>query len=172
MEKIIRIDKEHSLKVDNNLEWMMIYKSQFGHDIVPEIMPIVGAISEMIGSLAAGGIEIKSAEDFVQRLDKEILTNMLVELTGLEFVSFINMCWALAKSADPDIEEPRVWIKQFNTFPVDILAPEIFELIVRGVVSEKNWKRLQSQMKSLRPKKKDEPTSSKSSPQESLADSQ
>lgn len=170
MEKTIRIDKDHEITVNNNLSWMMIYKSQFGHDIVPEVMPLIGAISEMVSGLAAGGMEIKSAEDFVSRLDKEILTNMLVELTGLEFVSFINVCWALAKSADPDIDEPTVWIRQFDSFPVDILAPEIFELIVKGVVSEKNWKRLQSQIKSLKPKKKAGQTSSKSSPQESQAD--
>ena len=170
MIKTIRIDKNHEITVDNNLAWMMIYKSQFGPDIVPEVMPLIGAISEMISGLAANGLEITSAEDFVSRLDKEILTNMLVELTGLEFVSFVNVCWALAKSANPDIDEPMVWIRQFDSFPVDILAPEIFELIVRGVVSEKNWKRLQSQIKSLRPKKKAGQTSSKSSPQESQAD--
>ena len=170
MEKNIRIDKNHSLTVNNNLAWMMIYKSQFGHDIVPEVMPLIGAVSEMISGLAASGMEIKSAEDFIQRLDKDILTNMLVELTGLEFVSFVNVCWALAKSADPDIDEPMAWIRQFDSFPVDILAPEIFELIVRGVVSEKNWKRLQSQIKSLKPKKIAEQISSKSSPQESPAD--
>lgn len=170
MEKTIRIDKDHEITVNNNLAWMMIYKSQFGHDIVPEVMPLIGAISEMVSGLAAGGMEITSAEDFVSRLDKEILTNMLVELTGLEFVSFVNVCWALAKSADPDIDEPMVWIRQFDSFPIDILAPEIFELIVKGVVSEKNWKRLQSQIKSLKPKKKAGQTSSKSSPQESQAD--
>ena len=167
MEKTIRIDNNHQLTVNNNLAWMMIYKSQFGHDIIPEIMPLLGAFSEMISGLAASGLDIKNAEDLIKRLDKDIVTNMLVELTGLEFIAFINICWAMAKSADPDIEEPMVWIRQFDSFPLDILAPEIFSLALQGVMSEKNWTRLQEQMRSLKPKtsKTTKQTSSKSSPQ-------
>lgn len=171
MEKTIRIDNDHQLTVNNNLAWMMIYKQQFGHDIIPEIMPLLGAVSEMIAGLAASGLEIKNAEELMKRLDKDIVTNMLVELTGLEFIAFINICWAMAKSADPDIEEPMIWIRQFDSFPLDILAPEIFSLAVQGVVSEKNWTRLQDQIRSLKPKKKKaKQTSSKSSPQASAAD--
>lgn len=167
MEKTIRIDNEHQLTVNNNLAWMMIYKSQFGHDIIPEIMPLLGAVSEMISGLAESGLDIKNAEDLMKRLDKDIVTNILVELTGLEFIAFINICWAMAKSADANIDEPMVWIRQFDSFPLDILAPEIFSLALQGVMSEKNWTRLQEQMKSLRPKKKTKQTSSKSSPQAS-----
>lgn len=170
METTIQISEKQSFKVDNSLAWMMIYKSQFGHDIIPELMPFLGALSEMITGLVADGLEIKNAEDLMRRLDKETMTNMLVELTGVEFVSFLNICWAMAKCADPTIEEPVRWMKQFDTFPLDIVAPEIFGLAIQGVVSEKNLKRLQEQMKSLKPKKKTEQTSSKSSPQESLAD--
>ena len=170
MEKTIQISETQSFKVDNSLAWMMIYKSQFGHDIIPELMPFVGALSEMISGLVADGLEIKSAEDLMSRLDKETMTNMLVELTGVEFVSFLNICWAMAKCADPTIEEPVRWMKQFETFPLDIVAPEIFSLAIQGVVSEKNLKRLQEQIKSLKPKKKTRRTSSKSSPQESHAD--
>ena len=133
-------------------------------------MPFLGALSEMISGLVADGLEIKSAEDLMSRLDKETMTNMLVELTGVEFVSFLNICWAMAKCADPTIEEPVRWMKQFETFPLDIVAPEIFSLAIQGVVSEKNLKRLQEQIKSLKPKKKTRRTSSKSSPQESHAD--
>lgn len=170
MENTIQISETQSFKVDNSLAWMMIYKSQFGHDIIPELMPFVGALSEMISGLVADGLEIKSAEDLMSRLDKETMTNMLVELTGVEFVSFLNICWAMAKCADPTIEEPVRWMKQFETFPLDIVAPEIFSLAIQGVVSEKNLKRLQEQIKSLKPKKKTRRTSSKSSPQESHAD--
>ena len=170
MEKTIQISETQSFKVDNSLAWMIIYKSHFGHDLIPALMPFLGALSEMISGLVADGLEIKSAEDLMSRLDKETMTNMLVELTGVEFVSFLNICWAMAKCADPTIEEPVRWMKQFETFPLDIVAPEIFSLAIQGVVSEKNLKRLQEQIKSLKPKKKTRRTSSKSSPQESHAD--
>lgn len=175
MEKTIRIDDDHALRVDNNLAWMMIYKSQFGHDIIPEIMPFLGAMSEMITGLAESGFHFESAEELMQRLDKNTMTNMLVELTGVELVSFLNICWAMAKSADDDIEEPIRWIRQFDTtFPLDKVAPELFSLIMQGVMSEKNWKRLQESMRSLKPKKTrkktTKQTSSKSSPQESVTD--
>ena len=170
MEKTITIDEKTSFKADNSLAWMMIYKSQFGHDIIPEMMPFLGALSELVSGLAAEGLEIKDTQDLMQRLDKETLTNMLIELAGVEFVSFLNICWAMAKCADPEIEEPIRWLKQFETFPLDIVAPEIFGLAVQGVVSEKNLKRLQGQIKSLKPKKKAKQTSSKSSLQESQTD--
>lgn len=168
MEKTIVIDNEHSFKVDNCLAWMMIYKSQFGHDIVPEMMPFLGALSEMVTGLVADGTDIKDAKELMSRLDKETVTNMLVELSAVEFVSFLNICWAMAKCADPSIEEPIRWIKQFDSFPLDVIAPEVFGLAVSGVVSEKNLQRLQRQIKSLKPKKKKtKQTSSKSSQQAS-----
>ena len=79
MEKTITIDEKTSFKADNSLAWMMIYKSQFGHDIIPEMMPFLGALSELVSGLAAEGLEIKDTQDLMQRLDKETLTNSLQE---------------------------------------------------------------------------------------------
>ena len=57
----------------------------------------------------------------------------------------------LAKCADEDIPAPREWIEQFETFPVDVVAPEVFSLIFKGVVSSKNLKRLEDLKKRIQP---------------------
>ena len=67
----------------------------------------------------------------------------------------------MAKCADESIEEPRRWVRQFDAFPLDEVGPDIFEMIAGSVVSTKNLQRLQSAMKSLKPKKQ-KSTSTKS----------
>lgn len=172
MQERIVIDDTHSFDINNNVAWMMIYKSQFGHDIIPELMPLLGAAKEMITGLAEGGLEIKDPEDLIKRLDQDVITNMLIELAALESVAFYNICWAMAKCQDPSIPEPITWLKQFDTgFPLDIIAPKVMGTAIQGVVSEKNWTRLQEQISSLRPKKKKKRTSNKSSRQESQTES-
>lgn len=57
----------------------------------------------------------------------------------------------MAKAADEDIEEPREWVKQFNTFPLDVILPQVFTMVTQGMLSTKNWKRLQAAIKSLKP---------------------
>ena len=70
---------------------------------------------------------------------------------AIESVDLLNIVWAMAKNADEEIPEPREWFKQFDVFPVDVIAPAVFELIFKAMVSTKNLKRLQSLRESLQP---------------------
>ena len=161
MEKTINIgDKE--VRLNNNVGWAMAYRDQFGRDIVPSLMPMLAAAMDVFTGLLneTGKTDNIGFDDIAKVADGDALINAAIHLGGLEFVDFINITWALAKCADEDIPEPKIWIKQFNTFPIDIIGPAVFDLIVKGVVSSKNLKWAQEQIKRIRPIK--EPTSMKS----------
>jgi hypothetical protein len=57
-------------------------------------------------------------------------------------MTVIQITWAMAKNANDEIEPPREWLKQFETFPIDIILPILFELIAKSFVSSKNLNRL------------------------------
>jgi hypothetical protein len=142
MNKTIKISKDKELVISNNLAWAMIYKSQFGHDIVPDIMPIVSAITKLLGELSkANGTDVASV---LKSLDGDSVQDALIELCALQFTDFINLTWAMAKANDDDIETPDKWVRQFDHFPIDVIAPAVFDLLLKGLVSSKNLKSLRA----------------------------
>lgn len=72
----------------------------------------------------------------------------------MQLTDIINIAWAMAKAADDSIPGPRQWARKFDPFPLDVFAPVLLELIVSGFTSSKNLKRLQTALKSLKPKAK------------------
>ena len=140
MIKTIKISKDKDLTISNNLAWAMIYKSQFGHDIVPDIMPIVSAVTKLLGEL--GKMAGKDMTEVLKDLDGDTIQSALIELCALQFTDFINLTWAMAKANDDDIETPEKWVREFDQFPVDIIAPAVFDLLLKGLVSSKNLKSL------------------------------
>ena len=142
MNKTIKISKDKELVISNNLAWAMIYKSQFGHDIVPDIMPIVSAITKLLGELSkANGTDVASV---LKSLDGDSVQDALIELCALQFTDFINLTWAMAKANDDDIETPDKWVRQFDHFPIDVIAPAVLDLLLKGLVSSKNLKSLRT----------------------------
>lgn len=149
MEKIINIEGRE-LKLNNQVAWTMEYKDQFGRDIVPVIMPMVSAIVEGLASVISEsetkGISAKQISEAFQGRSMEILLPMF----QVEFVDIIiNVTWALAKCADETIPEPKKWIRQFDSFPLDIIVPEVYQLVMQGFVSSKNWARLKEMSEKL-----------------------
>lgn len=125
---------EKEVKLSNNIGWAMEYRGQFGHDIIPDLLPVISAVIALVK-------EAGTKPDF-KKVDTEVIQDALINLAGLQFVDFINLIWALAKTADESIEEPRKWVKQFETFPLDEVVPQVFNLITEGLVSSKNLPRL------------------------------
>ena len=140
MIKTIKISNDKDLTISNNLAWAMIYKSQFGHDIVPDIMPIVSAVTKLLGEV--GKMAGKDVAEVLKDLDGDTIQSALIELCALQFTDFINLTWAMAKANDDDIETPEKWVREFDQFPVDIIAPAVFDLLLKGLVSSKNLKSL------------------------------
>ena len=140
MVKTIKIDKDTNLTLSNNLGWVINYKNQFGHDILPDVMPIISAITRVIGEIAQSNST--DAYEMIRTLDKDALQDALIELCSIQFVDFLHLVWALAKANDKNIEDPDTWVEQFDSFPIDVIAPAVFELLTKGLVSSKNLKSL------------------------------
>jgi hypothetical protein len=142
MEKIIKIGNQEA-KLSNNVAWLMEYKDQFGKDATQELIPLVATMVETLGSsLTAyqnGKIDLESLSESIEGKAFE----MLLPLYQAELsTTLINITWAMAKAADETIDPPKKWVKQFDSFPFDIVAPEVWDLAVKGFVSSKNLKRL------------------------------
>ena len=140
MEKVIKIG-EKEVRLSNNVAWTMEYRDQFNKDIVPAIMPLLSTMTEAISSVvseAGTDLTLQSLADAVQGRANDIL----LPLYQLELVDLINVTWAMAKAADEDIDPPRKWIRQFDNFPLDVIGPAVFELVMKGFVSSKNLIRL------------------------------
>ena len=138
-------DKE--VKLDNNIGWTMEYRNQEGKDIIPTLLPLIASILDLFAGVIketgkANDITIK---DMLSVTDTDDMLNAIIHASGAEFVDlFINTTWALAKCADESIPEPRRWVKQFDTFPLDEIVPQVLGFILDGTVSRKNLKRLKS----------------------------
>ena len=150
MEKIVKIGKQE-VRLNNNVAWTMEYRDQFGKDIVPALMPILASLMEGVSTIVSesGNSEISVADiaDAVQGRAMDVLLPMF----QVEFVdTIINVTWAMAKAADENIEPPKRWVRQFEEFPLDVVVPAVYELVLKGFVSSKNLKRLKKASASLR----------------------
>ena len=140
MKKTIKLYKDCELTLSNNAGWLYEYRDQFGHDIVPDIMPIISAILKALKELSTQSG--KPVTEVIKSLDGDVIEDALIELAGLQSVDLINIVWAMAKCADDEIDEPRKWIRQFETFPLDVIVPKVWTLVLEGFVSSKNLKSL------------------------------
>lgn len=140
MKKTIKLYKDCELTLSNNAGWLYEYRDQFGHDIVPDIMPIISAILKAMKELSTQSG--KPVTEVIKSLDEDVIEDTLIELAGLQSVDLINIVWAMAKCADDEIDEPRKWIRQFETFPLDVIVPKVWTLVLEGFVSSKNLKSL------------------------------
>lgn len=136
MIKTIKFNDNCEIELSNNIGWAMEYREQFGHDIIPDLLPAVSAIVFLLGEIDAKHFDFK-------KIDKDVIQDALINLAGLQFVDFINLCWAMAKTADDKTPMPKKWVKLFDDgFFIDTVAPEVFGLLVEGLISTKNLQSL------------------------------
>ena len=151
MEKIVKIGKQE-VRLNNNMAWTMEYRDQFGKDILPAIMPLLASMIEGVSAVMAeasdtGEMTTSSIAEALEGRSMDILLPMF----QAEFVDLvINVTWAMAKAADENIEPPKKWIRQFDSFPVDVVGPAVFDMVLKGFVSSKNLKRLKKISESLK----------------------
>ena len=152
MEKTVNIGNKE-VRLNNNIGWAIDYRDQFGQDIIPTLLPMVAAAMDLVKGLLEEMDDVENIQwqDVLKTLDGDTLLDAIVHLGGLEFTDFINITWAMAKCADRSIPEPRTWVRQFEVFPVDELAPVVFKLAFSGVVSSKNLTRLKQIRETLQP---------------------
>ena len=154
MEKVIKIGKTE-VKLNNNVAWTMEYRDQFGRDIVPALMPLLASFIEGVSAVVSEtGKNELSITDIASALEGRSM-EILLPLFQVEFVdTIINVTWAMAKAADESIDTPKRWVRQFDEFPLDIIVPAVYELVLKGFVSSKNLNRLKgvgASLKTLQP---------------------
>ena len=156
MEKIINIG-DVEVKLSNNVAWTMEYRDQFNKDVMEATMPLITSLIETVSTVVSesekdGQFDYKDIAEAIQGRAFEIT----LPLTQLGFTdSVINIVWAMAKAADPSIDPPKQWVRQFDTFPLDEIVPAVGELVLKGFASSKNLERLRSIGKTItQPEKK------------------
>lgn len=156
MEKTIKLDSKTSIRVSNNIEWALIYKDQFGRDVLPMLIPVANTFIELAVSVMKStdgkALEQGKIGDAIKGIDVSDVQSALYSLAGLEFTDILNITWAMAKAADDSIEEPRVWVRSLTSFPVDAVVPVIFDMNLQFLTTTKNYKRLQAAVEALKPK--------------------
>ena len=163
MEKTIKIGKQE-VRLSNNIGWALIYRDQFGQDIIPTLMPLLAGLLDIVGGLLKDKkTDELTITDLAELTDGDAMMNAYIHLGGVEFTDFINVTWALAKCADDSIPEPAIWVRQFEEFPIDVIGPAVFSMIFKGVVSSKNLKRLTSLKEKIQPVLNSTPLSSQDS---------
>ena len=155
MEKIIKIGKQE-VKLNNNVAWTMEYRDQFGKDILPAIMPLLASMIEGVSTVMAeaGGSGELTTSSMAEALEGRAM-EVLLPMFQAEFVDLtINVAWSMAKVADESIDPPKRWVRQFDEFPLDVVGPAVFDMVLKGFVSSKNLRRLKKigeSIKTLQP---------------------
>ena len=152
MIKNITLEEGKEIVLSNNTVWAMIYRNQFGHDIVSTITPVAASLADLIGGFFEGvgaDGEVRF-EDLAKHIDGDRLIDAVAHLSGLEFVDILNITWAMAKAADGSLPDPITWVTNLGVFPVDIIVPEVVKLAARGLVSTKKLMRLRQTLEKVK----------------------
>lgn len=146
MKKVITIgDKEVTLS--NGIAWALEYRDQFNEDSLQKHIPLVATIGESIATVLSEIEGDTLTATNVSRALQGRVFELLIPLMQTELLdTIINVTWAMAKACDDTLPPPRQWIKQFDEFPLDVIVPEVYGLLISGFVSTKNLKSL-SKMK-------------------------
>lgn len=152
MIKTINLENGKTIRLSNNIGWMMVYRDQLGHDIVPALVPILnGAIDLAVEISKATKKSGATPAEILEAIGTENLQNAILDMSGLEMVDLINVTWAMAKAADDDLPEPREWVRDLDTFPLDVIIPAVVDLLFSCMVSSKNLNRLRVSLPGLGP---------------------
>lgn len=143
MIKTIYLNDNQSVEVNSSAGWLIIYKEAFGRDILPDLMPVIeAALEAIVEFMQTGDGDKVSLADAAGVLQSGGFINALSKLSMLEFTTLIQMFWALAKNADRSIPNVLEWVNQFESFPIDEVTRELFDVVTASMISSKNSNRL------------------------------
>lgn len=160
MVKTITLREGMDITLANDSLWIEEYRDQFGQDILPTIMPFILSVGSSISALAeeAGGLDEIDQDAFIRMLGSESLLDIGLRLAAFEFRDIMRIMWAMAKAYDENIEDPKAWQRKLagpdhESLPImDVVVPALAELVVKGVVSSKNWERLTAEAEDIKTK--------------------
>ena len=152
MIKTISLNESHSIEINSSMGWLFIYRSTFGRDILPDIMPILEAaisgISEILDDVDdLNNVDVKAVAGSIAN---GTLNNAMATLSTMEFVTIVQIVWALAKNADKSIPNVLEWAEEIESFPLDVILPQLFDVITESMVSSKNAKSLRNKIENMK----------------------
>ncbi|WP_404466539.1 hypothetical protein [Planococcus rifietoensis] len=110
MEKTLTIDNRE-VTFKSTAATPLRYKAQFGRDYFADILKM-NALTE---------VNLES-----DKIDYE-------KLKYLDFETFYNLLWVMAKTKDSSVPDPITWLDTFDEFPLMEILPEIQELIMKNL---------------------------------------
>ncbi|MBL1226607.1 hypothetical protein [Enterococcus sp. BWR-S5] len=163
MEKTIYVD-DRPIRLRTSAAMSIVYKNQFGSDYFADLMKLakvfdvpedeerkgelrllsvqllkekaaklnISKHSKMNkGELVKAILNAEKPQDFdLQKLSFEYLNN-------LDLMVIFNILWTMAKMADRNIPEPFTWLDDFEAMPIEIILPEIKELLESSIRTRK-----------------------------------
>lgn len=111
MEKTITIDGKQ-VRLKSTAATVKRYKAQFRRNLFADMMGL-GAINALT-----------SPDGSQQPID---MSNF--DISKVDFELIYDLTWLYAKTVDPSIPDPMVWLDGFEEFPMEEIMPEIMELI-------------------------------------------
>ena len=165
MIKTIQID-DRSVEINTSAGWLYDYRENFGHDILPDIMPVLESVLNATASILNESGGEFSQKDILNAMNNDFLVDAFVKMAGMEIITMYNIFWAMAKNANRKIERPRDYFNDFDVFPMDEVLPQMFEGIVESSISSKNAKSLLEKIRKLRGEREKASLSTQSQSQE------
>ena len=150
--------ENHPVEVDSSMGWLYIYQRQFGHDVMPDIMPLAEAViagsGDILNSMMESGDGDKhiTAENMLNLMNADSIIDMFIKLAGMQITTFLDIFWAMAKNRDPSIPGPEQFVNKFDRLPlVDELVPALFYIVIDSSASSKNARRLLERLEKAMP---------------------
>lgn len=143
--------EDKKIEIDSSAGWLYEYRDRFGHDILPDIMPIIESVlAAGISVLQESGGEVNE-KTIMDALNNDALVEAFIKVSGMETLTIFNIFWAMAYNANDKIQRPKEFFNQFERFPLDIVVPALFYTIIDSSISSKNAERLLTRLRELSP---------------------
>ena len=138
------------VELNTSAGWLFVYRNRFGHDIFPDLMPIIESIVSAIATMLENGEAEVTPDGIKNLMNDDTITDAFIKLAGMEITTVYQVLWAMAYNADKSIGGPEDFFNGFEKFPLDVVIPELFTAIVESSVSSKNVERLLNGLKKIR----------------------
>lgn len=146
MKKTIKIDDEQKFEINSSSGWLYAYQEQFGHDVLPVLLPAAEALLQTMADLMKDS-KSDNVADILAAADEETISNAFITLSGMQLTTVTNIVWSMAKNANDSIESPREWLNSFDVFPWDIVVPQVLSAALEACISKKKFEKLKETIK-------------------------
>lgn len=146
MKKTIKIDDEQKFEINSSSGWLYAYQEQFGHDVLPVLLPAAEALLQTMADLMKDS-KSDNVADILAAADEETISNAFITLSGMQLTTVTNIVWSMAKNANDSIESPREWLNSFDVFPWDIVVPQVLGAALEACISKKKFEKIKETIK-------------------------